>query len=398
MTVRVDRLLVVAVAAGFSLLAGAALLAQDGPRRTPVAQQVKLELLGEALFSDPNLSQNRSQACATCHSPDRAFTDPRIAPGTTGAVSLGDDGRSLGDRNAPTAAYARFSPTFHITPEGKAIGGQFLDGRAATLEDQAGGPPLNPLEMAMPDKASVVARLKATKRYVEDFEALFGAGVLNDAESGFAAMTKAIAAFERTEAFAPFSSKYDRFLRGEAKLTEAEELGRVLFFSNQFTNCSQCHRLKAAGGALGETFTDYSYHNIGTPPNPAVRAANGLGADHVDRGLLENPQVKDPAQAGKFKVPTLRNVAVTAPYMHNGVFEDLKTVIQFYNKYNSRNPKSQINPETGQPWGAPEVADTLSMKELELGSALKDERINALVAFLKTLTDQRYEPLLEPAP
>ncbi|HYD67291.1 MAG TPA: methylamine utilization protein MauG, partial [Azospirillum sp.] len=100
-------------------------------------------------------------------------------------------------------------------------------------------------------------------------------------------------------------------------------------------------------------------------------------------------------QDGKYKTPTLRNVAVTGPYMHNGAFKDLETVIRFYNKYNSTAESAQINPETGKPWGQPEVAKTLSLKELETGPALDTKRIKALVAFLKTLTDARYEHLLK---
>jgi cytochrome c peroxidase len=90
----------------------------------------------------------------------------------------------------------------------------------------------------------------------------------------------------------------------------------------------------------------------------------------------------------------LRNVAVTAPYMHNGVFQDLRTVVKFYNKYNSKAGSAQINPETRQPWGDPEVPGTLSMTELTSGPALDTKRIDAIVAFLKTLTDARYEDLI----
>jgi cytochrome c peroxidase len=104
--------------------------------------------------------------------------------------------------------------------------------------------------------------------------------------------------------------------------------------------------------------------------------------------------VRDPKQAGKFKTPTLRNVAVTGPYMHNGVFEDLRTVVLFYNRYNTVAQARQINPETGKPWRDPEVPVNLSVTELTHGPALDDKRIDALVAFLETLTDARYEPLL----
>lgn len=357
------------------------------------------EQLGAALFFDPNLSRNRTQSCAGCHAPERAFTDPRETPAAGGAVSLGDDGTSLGARNAPTIAYARFSPPFGPSSKpGLYHGGQFLDGRASSLADQAGGPPLNPAEMAMPDAASVVARLKENGAYVAAFDALYGKGVLDHPRRGFRAMAQAIAAYEGTETFAPFDSKYDRALRGEAKLTDQEELGRVLFFSKQFTNCSECHQLNAQGGSAGETFSSYRYHNIGVPKNSVARAAAGLAPDSHDPGLAGNPAFRGrgrAAQEGRFKTPTLRNVAVTGPYMHNGVFKDLRTVILFYNTYNTSNPERHINPETGQPFAPPEVPRNISRTELEIGPALDDRRIDALVAFLKTLTDRRYEPLLK---
>lgn len=352
------------------------------------------EKLGEALYFDTNLSANRTQSCATCHNPDFGFADPRQGPGG-GAASLGDDGRSLGDRNAPTTAYARFSPPFALGKDGKAVGGQFHDGRAATLKEQAGGPPLNPVEMAMPSKAAVRERLRENPAYVRAFHALYGAGTLDDAERAYDAMTDAIARFESTDLFAPFDSKYDRALRGEYKMTPEEELGQTLFFSTQFTNCNQCHQLRAMPAAADETFTNYEFHNIGVPANAELRAINGKGRRHIDRGLLENPAVKGATQDGRFKTPTLRNVAVTGPYMHNGVFKDLETVIRFYNKYNSRADSARTNPETGKPWGEPEVAKTLSLKELEFGPPLDTRRIKALVAFLKTLTDARYEHLLD---
>ena len=191
----------------------------------------------------------------------------------------------------------------------------------------------------------------------------------------------------------PFTSKYDRFLRGEITLSPQEELGRVLFFSQQFTNCNVCHQLRTTPGADKETFSNYEYHNIGVPANKALRDKNGV--TETDHGLLANSNVQEESEKGKYKVPTLRNVAVTGPYMHNGVFKDLKTVVKFYNKYNSRSPKAQINPETGKEWGTPEVTDTISEKELKIGNALNTKRINALVAFMKTLTDERYEHLIE---
>ncbi|MBO6949522.1 MAG: c-type cytochrome [Rhodospirillales bacterium] len=349
--------------------------------------------LGEALFFDTNLSKNKTQACATCHNPEYAFTDPReTAAGR--AVSLGDDGKSLGNRNTPTAAYAMFSPAFHQNKDGAYVGGQFLDGREKDLAGQAGGPPVNPVEMGMPNKESVVGRIKENTDYVTAFKSIFGDDVFEDEARAYLAMTDSIAAFEQTAIFAPFDSKYDRYLRGEAKLTDQEELGQVLFFSKQFTNCNQCHQLRPLQPAKDETFTNYHYHNIGVPANKSALVAGGHDPNQIDHGLLENPDVKDKSADGKFKVPTLRNVAVTGPYMHNGVFNDLRTTILFYNKYNARSEASQINPETGKKWREPEVPATLSTKELTHGPALDDKRIDALVAFLKTLTDKRYEHLM----
>ncbi len=351
-----------------------------------------IEALGKSLYFDVNLSKNRTQACSGCHAPEAGFVDPRHTD-MGKAVSLGDDGKSFGGRNAPTAAYAKFSPLFHKRKDGVYVGGQFLDGRELDLKGQAGGPPLNPVEMGMPDKASVVARLEENKAYITAFKKFYGADIFANKDKAFLAMTKAIEAFEKTDLFSPFDSKYDRSLRGDYKLTDQEELGRLLFFSQQFTNCNQCHQLHKSEMAKQETFSNYEYHNIGVPSHAKIVANNG--GNYIDHGLLSNPTVKDNKQDGKFKTPTLRNIAITGPYMHNGVFKDLRTVILFYNKYNSKSEKRQINPETKEKWAAPEVAKNLSMKQLETGPALDDKRINALVAFLKTLTDKRYEHLLE---
>lgn len=360
---------------------------------TDTSSPLTKEALGQHLYFDTQLSANNTQSCATCHSPSHGFVDPRDN-GVKGAYSLGDDGSSLGDRNAPTAAYAMFSPNFRLNKKGQYIGGQFHDGRESDLAGQAGGPPTNPIEMGMPNKEAIVTRLQENPLYITSFKAIYGDNVFNDTEKSYAAMADSIASFERTELFAPFDSKYDRYLSGEYKMTEQEELGRTLFFSQQFTNCHLCHQLNKSQRHTQETFTNYEYHNIGVPTNAEGRLKNGVDLDTADLGLLNHPAVDDPKQAGKFKVPTLRNIAVTGPYMHNGVFQDLRTVVLFYDKYNSRSKKRQINPETSKPWGKPEVPQNLALKELETGPALKEQRIDALVAFMKTLTDKRYEHLI----
>jgi cytochrome c peroxidase len=352
--------------------------------------------LGQILFLDPAFSVNRTMSCSTCHEPAKGFTDQRVS-NIKGIVSLGDDGASLGSRNTPMAAYAHTSPSFHFDEQlQEYVGGQFLDGRANTLADQVMGPPLNPVEMGLPDAQTLVERLKENPFYVTTFKRLYGDKVFETSSAdkvlpAFQGFANAIQAFESTEQFASYDSKYDRFLKGEYQLTVLEDLGRTLFFSNNNVNCSSCHVLKAEDSKK-EPFTNHQYRNIGVPSNIELMKLGHLKPDFIDHGLLENPAVNDLKYDGKFKNPSLRNVAVTGPYMHNGVFKELRTVIEFYDHYN--NPERNINPETGLPWRAPEVPLTVDKTDLT-AHALTDRKIDALVAFMKILTDKRYEPLLE---
>ena len=378
------------------------------------------EALGEALFSDTNLSLERTQSCATCHNPEHGFVDNRINATyhstQVAAGSLGDDGVSIGDRNAPTAAYAAFSPVFKYGTRTRAqnqsadigsysgfLGGQFWDGRAEDLAAQAGGPPLNPGEMNMPSKAAVIARIKENTEYVDAFERLFNSEIFNDVDTAYDAMTQVIGDFEfnNRETFYPFDSKYDLSLTGEYSYdpNSKASLGKVLFFGSDFT-CAACHQLREIG-VEGELFTSFEYHNIGVPENTTLRAINGV--TESDLGLFNNPQVNEKADAndhkGKFKVPTLRNVAVTAPYMHNGVFNELETVITFYEHAKLRalnRADNTLNPETGLAWAEPEV--NLNIEHDTLGKNDKNltpENIEALVCFFMSLTDARYEHLLD---
>lgn len=400
------------------LLCSSLLVACGGESNNSAVAFADKAALGESLFHDVNLSFNRSQSCATCHNPEQGFVDNRLdADNKVRAVSLGDDGTSLGDRNSPSAAYAMFSPLFsdgsrsrinkQDLPEALQtysgyLGGQFWDGRASTLAAQSAGPPLNPLEMGMPSKADVVARLRENSDYEEAFKRLFAANIFDDVDAAYAAMTASIAAFEKTDQFAPFDSQYDRSLLSETAAdyfnytppnkTLKAALGRDLFFS-QFLNCAGCHQLKT-DGSKKELFTSYEYHNIGVPKNTAARLLNGLGDEHVDSGLKDNNSAATAeSDAGKFKVPSLRNVAITGPYMHNGVFNELSTVIKFYD---SKLPNSEfaLNPETGVAWAAPEVAANISTADLGQGQTLTQAQVDALVCFLRTLTDKRYEHLL----
>ena len=365
-----------------ALLAAPALLllACAGSGRAPAASATaEAAAVGRLIFFDPSLSEPGGQACATCHSPARAFTDPRGRDTSEGVIA----GR-FGARNAPTAAYAAFAPAFHWDEDaGLYVGGQFLDGRAPTLEDQAQGPPLNPIEMHNPDRDAYVAKVAAAP-YAGRLEALHGAGLFTDGARAFQAIAQALAAFERTAEVSPFTSKYDAFLKGATALTAQERQGLALFEGR--AGCAACHPNTSPDPKVGPLFTDFTYDNLGVPRNPAnpfygmPASLNPDGVAFTDVGLAANPKViadgRAPASRGKFKVPTLRNVAVTAPYFHNGAFKTLKEVVAFYNR-RDREPDR---------FGAPEVPENVNRTELgDLGLTEAEEE--ALVAFLTTLTD-----------
>ena len=167
-----------------------------------LAQADELMDLGQALFFDTNLSANRTQSCGTCHDPGRAFTDGRDS-GVAGAVSLGDDGKSLGDRNTPSTTYAFLIPEFHKNDAGEFVGGYFLDGRAATMVDQAAEPFLSRLEMALPNRAAVVDRVRENPIYIDTLRKHYGESIFSDAENAFSSNTESIVGLERTAHFAP---------------------------------------------------------------------------------------------------------------------------------------------------------------------------------------------------
>jgi len=352
------------------------------------------ESLGEKLFNDTSLSRDGTQSCASCHDSKHAFIDARYNltsadTVTPGGVSTGQDKMSLGDINTPSTTYAAFVPKFHFDDkEGLFKGGLFLNGRAIDLEDQAKQPFLNPVEMQT-TKEDVVAKVQ--DKYGKSMRSLFGDAIFDNSEAAFDAVAASIAAFERTEQFATFDSKFDRVLKGEAEFTEEEKLGHDLFVAEDKGNCAACHPVPDLNSnKVDSLFTDFTYDNLGAPKNVRVRTKNGMGPEFVDNGLFNNPKVNDPELKGAFRVSSLRNIAVTAPYMHNGLFRNLVTVVHFYN---TRDVPGALNPETQAPWQPAEVDSTKNVEELgDLGLSL--DEVNAIVAFMKTLTDERYKHLI----
>lgn len=364
---------------------------------------VTKEALGSQLFFDTNLSLRKTMACSSCHNPGYGFSDAsfRLSDSTNpveGALSVGDDGITLGGRNAPTATYAQFIPEFSQNSDGEYIGGLFHDGRAATMKEQAKGPFLNQAEMMMPSAEAVVDRVMENAQYVADFKALYGESVFDDKILAYDALAESIAFFEKTEVFAPFDSKYDRSRLAASDenvyaMTSQEELGYTLFFDTQKTNCVLCHSINSASESANEVFTNFKYENIGTPRNIEALLVRDGNTDTIDFGLGGRTDINNSIHYGKVRVPTLRNVAVTGPYMSNGVFKELGTVLAFYN-YMGGQDSTTLNPETNASWGEAEVNATINHPLLEM-EPLSDDELAALEAFLKLLTDKQYEAMIE---
>jgi cytochrome c peroxidase len=356
--------------------------------------------LGRLLFFDAGLSEPAGQACATCHEPGHGFTDPDSKQPT----SKGAHRHRFGSRNTPSAMYMAFSPPFHFDPkERHYVGGQFWDGRATSLEEQAKGPFLNPVEMANPDKRILVEKVRASARLAARFDRLWGPGALDDVDAAYDRIAAAIAAYERSAELAPFTSKYDAWLAGKATLSPEEARGLALFEDEKKGNCAACHPSRRGPGGEPPLFTDFTYDNLGVPRhsgNPFYRQSrqfNPAGERHVDLGL--GAVVKKRSENGKFKVPTLRNVDLSPPYMHNGYFASLRAVVEFYNDRDAR-PRCKGALAEGEArarrcWPAPEVAANVNRDEMgRLG--LSEREIDDIVAFMRALTDG-YEPLPAPA-
>lgn len=361
--------------------------AQPVPTATPASPAA----LGKLAFADPSLSEPAGQACSDCHAATYAFRDPEADHSTSMGVVPG----RFGSRNSPSAMYAAQVPPLHFDPvEHQLAGGLFWDGRADSLEDQATGPLLNPLEMNNPDKASVVEKLRFAD-YADAFRDTYGDDALDDVDTAYGHLTAALAAYERTPAFNPFSSKYDHYLAGTVALTAAEKRGLAIFEDPARGNCASCHPSRPGADGSPPMFTNHGYANLGVP-----RYANNLffvqpaplnpdGAAYRDRGLGRT--TADAAQDGKFRTPTLRNIARTAPYGHNGYFNNLRYFVDFLNTRDIGSAsvgtcsRAAAAPDAACAWPAAETAETVDHHVGNLH--LSDQDVDDLVAFLGTLTD-----------
>lgn len=376
-----------------------------------------MEQLGKEIFFD-KISSPDNQSCAACHGPSVGFTGPIPGINKKGAVYPGAVRQRFGDRKPPSAAYATPSPVFfYDTNEELFIGGNFWDGRATgehlgnPAADQALGPFLNPVEQNNPTELAVLQQI-ATSKYVGLWEEAWGEPLTldpNKIDENYDRVGLAIAAYEASSEVNQYSSKFDYFQAGLVGLTPEEELGLELFNAGNDNdgifelgeggNCAACHPSEVGPYSDKPLFTDFSFDNLGVPKNPdnPQYAKNPGFIDPGLGGFLENHPNEDWAAMaddnyGKHKVPTLRNVdkrpgnGFTKAYMHNGVFKSLKEVTHFYNTRDVGN------------WPPPEVGDpTMNVEELgNLG--LTDAQEDAIVAFMKTLSDGYTLPKPKNAP
>ncbi|MEP7068270.1 MAG: cytochrome c peroxidase [Usitatibacter sp.] len=356
------------------------------------AALTQLELIGNRIFFDTTLSNPPGQSCAGCHDPATAFAGNF---GSSSGVPLAADRTTLGLRNTPTAMYARFTPAFTAVANGAhliASGGQFLDGRAASLEEQATIPFLSAGEMNLADPVELANRL-ARAPYALLMAKEFGLGVFSDGPTALAAAGRAIAAFERTGDFAPFSSKFDNSLHGAAELTDLEKEGMQLFADPNKGNCTKCHVFNASTRSPAELlFTDFTYHNIGVPRNMRIPA--NADAAFFDLGLCgpRRAALADETLCGAFKVPTMRNVARKQAFMHNGFFTSLRDVVAFYATRDSTPGRWYVYGVHFDDLPAKFRANVdMTLVPFQPSSAaparLDEHQIDAITAFLRTLDD-----------
>jgi cytochrome c peroxidase len=401
--------------------------------RRPVEPLSAMAKLGREIFFDANLSSSGKLACASCHSPEHAYGPPNDGP-----VMLGGPTLTLpGARAVPSLTYLERQPDFSIGPDDRenetvtlaqkaAVGqtadrvqktatqaaqsaanivpqgGLFWDGRADTLQMQASGPLLDPREM---DGGSVeiVAEKLRNASYAGKFAALFGQNIFKNANLLVAEATFAVGRYQVEDpSFHLYTSKFDYWFEGKVRLSDSEMRGYRLFNDQDKANCAGCHSSQLSRDGFPPLFTDTQYEALAAPRNPAL--ADTRDPNYFDLGVC-GPTRKNMADqtqfCGMFKTPTLRNTAIRHAYFHNGVFQTLQQVMDFYNfrdtdpekvyplgpdgkaqKYNDIPVQYQANVDVSDPPFNRHPGETPAM-------TAQDEA--DIIAFLNTLTDG-YKP------
>ncbi len=412
--------------------------------KAPQTPLSAVALLGKKMFFDPTLSGSGKMSCASCHDPQHAY-----APANSLDVQLGGPDMKLqGMRAVPSLTYLEHTPAFSIGPDQKPdddddhaalaaasaqqtsrinagvkvgsvvkadiatgdaaiakaeemvpLGGMDWDGRAFTLTDQAGGPLLDPREMANGNAVALMAKLKAAP-YAADMIVLFGPAVFTTPNLALGEAYFALARYQfEDKSFHLYDSKFDYYLAGKVQLSAEEKRGMKLFDDPKKGNCASCHLDKPSkDGKFAPVFTDYQFEALGAPRNMAI--PDNRKPRFFDEGLcgpLRKDMAKQKNYCGLFKTPGLRNVATRHVFFHNGVFHTLEDAVRFYveretkpekwypraaggkvNAYNDLPPAHRANVD---------VTDAPFDRKLGDTPALNEDEVRDIVAFMKTLTD-----------
>jgi cytochrome c peroxidase len=412
-----------------TLLAGAALAAAGPGAVAPQPRAFgdrpsveQLTALGRAMFNDPGLSASGRVSCATCHDPVAAFGPTARTP----SPFRDDDPGHDGTRAIPSLRYAQFAGRFteHTTDDeethgadGGPTGGLTWDGRADTAREQALIPLFDAREMANADAASLARRIAAAP-YAARFRAAFSpprGDVLADPDRVVAWTALALEVFEQAPEFAPFDSRYDRWLAGRATLSDAELRGLALYRDPAKGNCDTCHPSRRSASGRAPLFTDAGFVALAVPRRAELPplaasstsseqpvASHARGRD-ADLGLCRSGRPglsADPGFCGRFRTPTLRNVALRTSFFHNGSLHSLRDAVAFYAtrdtdpaRWYARDADGSVHVYDDLPAdAAPFVNREIPFAPRPDGRPRLDERdIDDIVAFLRTLTDADME-------
>ena len=367
----------------------------QGPAEGAADSRAARAEIGRAIFFDARLSEPHGTSCASCHEPAKAYSGDH---GSGVGVPAGSRPGVLARRVAPSLLYLRYVPRFRFFSDDEdnhsigytPHGGFFWDGRADSIADLVRQPLLNPREMNNRDPAQIADKLRAAP-YAAAFEKEFP-GALDDPDSAVRSLGVALQMFLLSPPMAPFASKYDDVMRGKATFSAQEKQGLELFKSRR-AGCAACHLLvDTVPDPSRSLFTDYSYDAVGAPRN------RKLHTHEDDLGVCERTDTNNPSNdaqyCASFRTPSLRNVAVRPAYMHNGAFTRLRDVVKFYatrasdptHWYPSGTPFDDT-PEAYR--GMINTRQAPYDRKATDGPALDDAEVDAIVAFLGTLTDRR---------
>ncbi len=350
--------------------------------------------VAQALFAEKALSASGQQSCASCHTDDNAHADAAGTVLPLGGLLMDQQGF----RSSPSLMYLASNAAFRFDANGLPFGGFTWDGRANSRAEQAAGPLLDSTEMANADVAAVAQKVRALP-YFNDFVSQFNVPASPTDQQIFDKLQTALQAYQALDTdYLLFNSKFDQVADGTATFTAAEQRGLAIFNNPNQGRCASCHTSSTGSGGERPNFTNFSYAALGLPRNPQIQ--KNADATFFDMGLCGPKRTDLSARAdlcGQFKVPTLRNIALTAPYFHNASISTLSEAVTFYatrdtqperwyptvngvvDKFNDLPVAYRGNVVQRAPYGLQAGAPPL----------LSAQDVADLVSFLQTLTDDR---------